>query len=143
MIILPAIDLIKHNNDILKFDIDVDYRVQKENLNCNYYCPLEIDTDQLLEDRFVSLANGEIEKDGVINIVNRVIHTRATAKNIVWFDFDIICGGPRAAVDYLALAQQYKVVVISNVFKMDESHDNHDMHENREDMKHDHKPHKH
>jgi len=120
---IPAIDLIKHNNHILRLDGSTDYRLKNHATNCNYYCPLNPDTDRLLEKRMNSLAVGEVEKDIPISINNRTIPTRANAKNIVWFDFDNICGGPRAAVDYVALSHQYSIVIISNIYKMDESHD--------------------
>jgi len=120
---LPAIDLIKHNNCILRLDGGTDYRLQNDTSNCNYYCPLTPNTDELLEERLKSLAVGEVANDIAISINNRTIQTLANAKNIVWFDFETICGGPRAAVDYIALSHQYSVVIISNIYKMDETHD--------------------
>jgi len=120
---LPAIDLIKANNHILHLAGRIDYRLKNATTNSNYYCPLTPDTDLLLEERFYALAIGETATDTPISVNNRPIKTHANAKNIVWFDFDDICGGPRAAVDYIALSQEYSVVIISNIYKMDESHD--------------------
>lgn len=120
---LPAIELIKNNNQIVQLDGDTDYRLKSHASNSNYYFPLSSNTDSLLEERLYSLAVGEVVENRTININNRKIRTRANAKNIVWFDFDILCGGPRAAVDYIELSLQYNVVIISNIYRMDESHD--------------------
>lgn len=120
---LPAIELIKHENHILRLDGDTDYRLNNHIANCNYYYPLNSNTDSLLEERLYSLSASGVDKDITISINNRTIQVRANAKNIVWFDFDVLCGGPRAAIDYIALSHQYSVVIISNIYRMDESHD--------------------
>jgi cell division protein ZapE len=120
---LPAIELIKNRNYILQVEGDRDYRMQKRLDNRNYYCPLSTDTDGLLEERFGMLASGATGSETTVNINNRSVPVRAQADNIVWFDFDAICGGPRATIDYIHIAQQYDVVIISNVFKMDETYD--------------------
>ena len=120
---LPAIDLIEYHNHILRLDGGTDYRLTTKLSNRNYYCPLTPDTDSLLEERLYSLAVGEVVKDASISINKRPIQVRANAKNIVWFDFDNICGGPRAAVDYIALSSLYSIVIISNIYQMNESHD--------------------
>lgn len=120
---LPAIELIKQRSHVLQFDGDKDYRLQKHLANLNYYCPLQVDTDRQLEERFRLLAKGETGKDTQLTIRNRPVHARAHAQNIVWFDFQDICGGPRAAIDYIDIAQRYDFVIISNMFKMNDSHD--------------------
>jgi len=33
----------------------------------------------------------------------------------VWFDFGVLCGGPRSQNDYLEIAQQFHTVLLSNV----------------------------
>ena len=120
---LPAIDLLKQNNRILRLEGGMDYRLKGQSSNCNYYCPLNSDTDRLLEERFFSLVVGEVAEEGTISINNRTLQTRAAATNIVWFDFDVLCDSPRAAVDYIELSNRYNVVIISNLYRMDESHD--------------------
>jgi cell division protein ZapE len=120
---LPAIELIKQRSHVLQFDGDKDYRLQKHLTNRNYYCPLRVDTDCQLEERFRKLAKGEITKETKLTINNRPVYARARAENIVWFDFQDICGGPRAAMDYIDIAQRYEFVIISNVFKLSDAHD--------------------
>ncbi|MDX1811828.1 MAG: cell division protein ZapE [Gammaproteobacteria bacterium] len=117
---LPAIELIKSRNRVCQFHGDKDYRMLKRAYNLNYYCPLTTDTDRILEERFNFLASGPISKTTALTINSRPIHVRAHAQNIVWFDFEEICGGPRATIDYIYLAQHYDFIIISNVFRLDE-----------------------
>jgi cell division protein ZapE len=42
---------------------------------------------------------------------------------VVWFDFETLCGGPRAAADYIELARQYHTVFISGIPVMQENCD--------------------
>ncbi len=120
---MPAIELIKNRNHVCWLEGDRDYRLQKRLSNLNYYCPLDPNTDRLLEEHFGLLASGNINNDSTLVINNRRILARAHAENIVWFDFDEICGGPRATIDYIYLAQHYAFVMISNVYKMNEAND--------------------
>jgi cell division protein ZapE len=36
----------------------------------------------------------------------------------VWFDFDVLCGGPRSQNDYLEIARQFHTVLLTNVPRM-------------------------
>jgi cell division protein ZapE len=69
------------------------------------------------------LATGTTFKEISLTINSRTVFARAYAQNIVWFEFEEICGGPRATIDYIYLAQHYEYVIISNIFKMDELND--------------------
>ncbi|WP_455222806.1 cell division protein ZapE [Kaarinaea lacus] len=120
---LPAIELIKNRNRICHFEGGNDYRMLKCAYNLNYYCPLIADTDQILEARFKSLATGSISKATSLIVNSRPVFAHAHAKNIVWFDFEEICGGPRATIDYIYLAQHYDFIIISNVFRLDDAND--------------------
>ena len=42
------------------------------------------------------------------------------ADGVVWFDFDQICGGPRAPSDYIEIALCYQTVLIANIPCMDD-----------------------
>ncbi len=58
-----------------------------------------------------------------IRIYNRVVQTRATNGQLAWFDFSDICSSPRSTADYLALANQYHQVIVSDVPKFTENND--------------------
>lgn len=120
---LPAIDLLKQNNHVVLLDGEVDYRLHSDNDNHNYFCPLSSDTDTRLEQRFRGQAQGKVSINQTLTVNRRAISTRLVADNIAWFEFDAICGGPRAASDYIVLAQRYEQVIISNIFRMDDIND--------------------
>lgn len=120
---IPAIELIKKRNLLLHVNGDQDYRLSNVDESQNYLAPLSPNTDLLLENKFTKLARGKIIHDSPVIINKRVMNHKMMASNIIWFEFEELCGGPRAASDYLYLANNFDYVVVSNVFRMEESND--------------------
>lgn len=121
---LPAIDLIKERNLVLHVDGAEDHRLAKSRKSVpNYLTPLAADTDSLLEEKFYYFAEGPVEHDGPVVINKRIINHRKMASNIIWFEFEELCDGPRASSDYVYLSKSYDYLILSNVFAMDESRD--------------------
>jgi cell division protein ZapE len=58
-----------------------------------------------------------------LSILNREVITIKCCEEIVWLDFEIICSAPRAAQDYIELAQQFSTVILSGIPIMDEYSD--------------------
>jgi cell division protein ZapE len=120
---LPAIDLIKQHTQVLHLDGNVDHRLILLEQSDVYYTPVTETTNDELEQRMESLATTRIEKNEVLNVLNREIQTIACSDEIVWFDFDVLCNAPRAAQDYIVLAEDFHTLLLSNVPVMDENHD--------------------
>lgn len=120
---LPAIDLIKNRNMLIHVNGDQDHRLSNTDENINYISPLSQDTDTLLENKFRDHAKGQVMYEGPVIINGRIMNYKMMASNIIWFDFEELCGGPRASSDYLYLAHNYDFVVVSNVFKLEEIND--------------------
>lgn len=120
---LPAIELIKTRNLVLEVEGDIDFRLIKPQENFNYLTPLSGEVDAKLERRFHELAAGEVTRNIPVTINKRNINCKMAAENIIWFEFSELCGGPRAASDYLYLANHFEYVIVSNVFRMDEAFD--------------------
>src|SRR5699024_3433814 len=59
-----------------------------------------------------------------IEILGRHISTRQLANNIVWFDFDVLCRGNRAAADYSEIARQFQTVMLSGIPVLDDYDNN-------------------
>jgi cell division protein ZapE len=55
------------------------------------------------------------DEPAVLHIEHREFPARRKAGGVVWFDFEILCGGPRSQNDYLELATQFHTVLLSNV----------------------------
>jgi cell division protein ZapE len=112
--VLPAIDLLKANLDVIQIDAGVDYRLQAMQAVDAYITPLGEAADRKLEAAFTRIA--EIaDEEPLLRIEGRVIRARRRAGGIVWFEFDELCGGPRSYSDYLEIASQFHTVVLSNV----------------------------
>ena len=50
-----------------------------------------------------------------ILVNDREIAVIKRAKNCIWFDFDTLCRGMRASSDYIAIAERYEVVILSEI----------------------------
>jgi len=117
---LPAIELIKKANTILHVTGDYDFRKSSCIPVSNYLFPLSNDTDLILEQRFHALVNGPVTRKDTLKINDRPIKAKMYGKNTVWFEFAALCEGPRAAIDYIQLADQFDNMIVSNVYRMTE-----------------------
>jgi cell division protein ZapE len=120
---LPAIELIKQHTHVLHIDGDIDHRIALLEQDDVYYTPVTAESNDELRKRMQSLAPGTISYDHVLTIHKRPIITLMHADEIAWFEFDILCGAPRAAPDYIELAHEYHTIFVSNVPVMDENMD--------------------
>ena len=112
---LPAIELLKEKLDVLRVDNGTDYRrLKMERLKVYHTGP---QADAELERIFQDLKDVE-EEDQPLDVENRVIPHRKRAGGLVWFDFDVLCDGPRSYADYVDLARRFHTVMLSGVPKM-------------------------
>ena len=121
---LPAIAAIERNCEVINVDAGEDYR-----LRLLEKAPLYLDarlpgTQQQLEARFADLCGGDACMPGPLAIEGRDIPCVARADEVVWFDFDAICDGPRSQSDYVEIARDYHTVLVSGVPQMDQTLDN-------------------
>jgi len=115
--ILPAIELLKANLEIINVDNGTDYRqLTLEHVQI-YHSPLGTAADAAMEDAFTRLAEAT-EESPKLMIEHRVLNARRRAGGVVWFDFKELCGGPRSQNDYLELATQFHTVLLSGVPQM-------------------------
>ena len=112
--ILPAIELLRQNLDVLNVDAGVDYRLRTLAHVAAYHAPLGAAADRALRQAFAELA-GRDDEDPRIRIENREIRALRRAGGAVWFDFRTLCGGPRSQNDYLEIASRFHTVVLSEV----------------------------
>lgn len=115
--ILPAIELLKKNLDLLCVDAGVDYRRRSMQQVQAYHSPLGAQADSALRDAFHALAEPH-DEEPVLRIENREIRALRRSGGVVWFDFKTLCGGPRSQNDYLEIASQFHTVILSEVPRM-------------------------
>jgi cell division protein ZapE len=114
--LLPAIQLLEDQLDILNVDAGNDYRrVQMAQVEA-YLTPANAETQVKLGQMFQTLIGKQIEaKTPVLNIESRELRPLHMADGVVWFDFQTLCCGPRSQNDYLEIAKQFHTVILSGV----------------------------
>jgi len=114
---LPAIELLKGRLDVVYVDGGVDYRRRAMERIEAYLAPWGEEAERALTAAFERVAETE-DDDPVLTIESRSLRARRRAGGVVWFDFAVLCGGPRSQNDYLEIAAQFHTVVLSNVPRM-------------------------
>lgn len=115
--ILPAIELLKDKLEIVNVDDGTDYRRRTLEQVQIYHTPLGPQADAAMDAAFTRLAEAR-DEDPVLFIEHRELRARRRAGGVVWFDFKVLCGGPRSQNDYLELASQFHTVLLSDVPQM-------------------------
>jgi len=110
---LPAIELIKSRLDVLEVDNGTDYRRLKMERLKVYH----IGSDAEFPAIFDELRDVEPERHP-LDVDGRNIPYRKRAGGLVWFDFQVLCGGARSYADYVDLAQRFHTVMLSGVPRM-------------------------
>ena len=105
---------------MLNVDGGIDYRLRSLEQAEIYHSPLGEAAEQSMLDSFRQLSAGlSTVAGGNIEIQAREIAVRYRAEDLVWFDFESICGGPRSSADYIEIAQLFHTVLISNIPQLD------------------------
>ena len=112
--ILPAIALLKDRLEVINVDHGTDYRQRTLEHVKLYHCPLGPAADAAMNEAFEQLAEAR-DEDPVLRIEHRELRARRRAGGVVWFDFKVLCGGPRSQNDYLEIASQFHTVLLSDV----------------------------
>lgn len=112
--ILPAIDLLNAEMEVINVDNGTDYRRRTLEKLKLYHTSLGPEADAAMEAAFNELAEAH-DEDPVLHIEARQIRARRRAGGVVWFDFKSLCGGPRSQNDYLEIASQFHTVFLSDV----------------------------
>jgi cell division protein ZapE len=114
---LPVIELLKERLDVMQIDAGVDYRRLAMSHIDAYLTPWAPEAEERLKAAFENIAEVE-DDDPRLTIEARQIRARRRAGGVVWFDFAVLCGGPRSHNDYLEIAAQFHTVLLSNIPRM-------------------------
>jgi len=100
---------------VLQVDNGTDYRRLKMEKLKVYHVGL--DGEVALGRAFEELKDVE-EEHHALDVEGRTIPYRRRAGGVVWFDFAVLCGGPRSYTDYVDLARRFHTVFLSGVPRM-------------------------
>ncbi len=117
---LPAIDLLKKHTQVLELGGQTDYRLQFLERAEVYHAPLGRQAEQRMRAQFQRLASEAAVAEGRLRIEGREIVARALADAVAWFDFEVLCGGPRSTADYIEIARCFSTVLLSDIPLLDD-----------------------
>ncbi len=112
---LPAIAAIEKHCKVLELTSPQDYRLRALSQAPVYHQPLGAPAQAALEQAFARLAAAAPDPRPSLSINDREIPVRQRAGDLIWFDFDALCRGARAAPDYIEIAQTFHTVIVSGV----------------------------
>jgi cell division protein ZapE len=116
---LPAIHLIEQYTQTLQLNGKIDHRLRLLEKADTWH--IMSDTSQnILQARFMELITCPVQSPHKIHINYREIKTLLHTDNIIWFDFQVICGNKRGSADYIEIACQFHTVFISDIAQMND-----------------------
>jgi cell division protein ZapE len=115
--LLPTIALLNARLDVIKIDAGIDYRLRALEQAPVYLLPQDGDSGVLLMRTFSQVAHGEGHARP-LEVLGREIPVVHRAPGVIWFDFSVLCGGPRSQNDYLELAHHFHTLFVSGLPRM-------------------------
>jgi cell division protein ZapE len=112
---LPAIALLERATSIVHVDAGTDYRLRQLTRAPLYISADADDADARLLERFEAIAGSPGVPGGTIEVEARALPVCRRSRGAVWFEFAVLCEGPRSTADYIDIASEYECVVIAHV----------------------------
>jgi cell division protein ZapE len=121
---LAAIALIHAHCEVFYLDSGTDYRLRTLEYAQLFYSPCDSHAIDKIWKSVLALAPEAAQSGGAfVEINRREVAVRFVAEDVVWFDFDVICGQGRAAPDYIEITKLYHTVVITSVPELSNAED--------------------
>ncbi|HKT98568.1 MAG TPA: cell division protein ZapE [Paraburkholderia sp.] len=115
----PTIERIERHFEIVAFDGERDYREQSDAGGApaaeqRFFTPLE-GTREPLWALFGAYEAQAAVHPTTAEVAGRLLPVTAAGKQLVWVDFDALCGAARSHLDYLALAERWRGVIVDRL----------------------------
>ncbi|MFL6843628.1 MAG: cell division protein ZapE [Allosphingosinicella sp.] len=118
---LPFIDLIERELDVVPLNGPSDYRLQRLGGLPTWYVPNGPEATLALSAAFFRLTDyppedrANVPSEDIPVQGGRTLHVPKSLKGVAVFSFKRLCGEPRGAADYLAIARRYHSVIIVGI----------------------------
>jgi len=112
---LPAIELIKQFCLVFHLDSAIDYRRRNLEHEGVYLIPHKAETDERLTELFHHYSQSKSFSIDAIKIFGRDIPVVRSNDKCIWFTFNTLCRGPRSSGDYLSIAKNYHIIILSEI----------------------------
>lgn len=122
---IPFIELIEKELDVLELNGPVDYRLDRLGGLDTWHTPIGAEATAQVREAFFRLTDYKPEDAAHVPSTDldlgggRTLHVPKSLKGVAVFSFKRLCGEPRGAADYLAIAQAYHTVIIVGIPAMD------------------------
>ena len=112
---IPAINKINENLQVIHIGNGKDFRRSSANKDIDRIS-IHDDKSMVRLAKYLGFYVNELGiKDSVITIRNREIECIVKTNQLVWFEFDAICGQQRSVKDYIDISDQFETIVITAV----------------------------
>ena len=118
---LPFIGLIERRFEVVPLNGPTDYRLQRLGGMPTWYVPNGPAATAALRDAFFRLTDYPVEDSAHVPTETlavpggRTLHVPKSLKGVAVFSFRRLCGEPRGAADYLAIARRYHSVILVGI----------------------------
>ena len=110
-----AVEVLQTNLTVFNMDNGVDYRLRHIEKAEVWHHPLDAAAGDLLETAFQGCRAFAHQKQDAMLINERKVKVVKWDDGVAWFEFDVICGPPRARIDYIEIARFFHTVLIQNI----------------------------
>ncbi len=107
----PTIALLNHHLQSFELNGAVDYRYRLPIDQAIYFINREALYEEVILSLFESSDSGERE----VQLNGRAVKTQSVSEHSVWFDFASLCESPRSSEDYMALAEGFVHIIVSDI----------------------------
>ncbi|HEX6375181.1 MAG TPA: cell division protein ZapE [Allosphingosinicella sp.] len=118
---LPFIALLERELDVVPLNGPTDYRLQRLGGFPTWYVPNGPEATQALSAAFFRLTDyppedrAHVPSEDIAVPGGRTLHVPKSLKGVAVFSFRRLCGEPRGAADYLAVARRYHSVILVGI----------------------------
>ena len=118
---LPFIDMIESRFEVVELGGPTDYRLDRLTGVEVWHVPNGPEATRALSEAFFKLTDYSVEdrakvpSEDIAVAGGRTLHVPKSLKGVAVFSFKRLCGEPRGAADYLAIAQHFHTVIIVGI----------------------------
>ncbi len=112
---LPAIDLLQRELKVLHLNSDTDYRMLQMARDPIFMLSDDAQTGKQMLSLFQRLTANTQDSADFVQVRNLKIPVKHLAREVVWFDFKVLCGGNHDQSDYLEIAHRFPTIFVSDI----------------------------
>jgi cell division protein ZapE len=111
----PFINLIGERLEVVSLASPTDYRLGRVKAHETFLTPLSPENDAQLQDLWVRLTDTERGEPMDIDVLGRKLHVPEAAHGCARFSFAALCEKPLGPPDYLALAENFRILFLAYI----------------------------